>query len=224
MAKAPHPQASKIKRSGMAKWSRRAVRQHAWHVGEIAWAWNQLHAVLFTLFWELLDSDSWEVCYAIWHSFPSDSAQRAMLKSVAVARLTPQSRGLSAVQWVIKQTDSLSGHRNDAVHSAVVYTVQAGPPPKAILKPDEITSRKAALERLAAAPLDKTWRRLRGDLVALTDYSVRLVNTLPFLGTPEAPPWPLRPRLLVTPKSSRRPAPKGRRSRRAKPTAAASVN
>lgn len=92
-------------------------------IGELATTWNQLHDKLSDLFWTVLGSPIGAVPLAVWHSTPSDFAQRKMLRAATEARFNKASKERVELIWLLDVIDkSLTLKRNDALH-APLYIV-----------------------------------------------------------------------------------------------------
>jgi transposase-like protein len=99
------------------------------------------------------------------------------------------------------------GRRGQA-HTPIAFANKLSGDP--YLVPDWFTGKRAAVNRLQETPLDKAWRKIRGDLFALAAYAISIRI---FIATGAAAmPLPHRPRLLSLPKSN----PRKRRRRRAR--------
>ena len=192
-----------------------AVKRHARHAGEIIWCWNILHDQLFELLAALLidraEVRARLVAYAMWTPIQSDSLKRELVKEVAAGVLTSEPKVLDAVNWLLDRTSDLATHRNDVAHVPVKFAfigAITGRPPRVMLSPMSGSGRKAAIDRLLGQPTAETWRRVRGDLMALSRYAFFLSSNIRGI---ERAPWPRKPRLLcVQAKKKKRPK-KGRR-------------
>jgi hypothetical protein len=105
----------------------RLWRRHAHQAGEIAIAWNDLHASCYELFHSLTETkdQNTKISSSIWNSFQSDSAQRAMLLAVARSALPQNSRILAKIEWLINITNDLAKFRNDPIHTPIVFVIDS---------------------------------------------------------------------------------------------------
>ncbi len=196
--------------------------------------WNMLHEQLFLLFVAANDGTthmrSYEATYGIWHTIQSDKTQREMLEVAAKSRFGPYTdlyskkqhqtaldkKVLAAILWITKMAAELSMHRNDAAHSPVYFALREDSSPRDprfIVMPTA-SGRKQAVKRLSDAPTREIWRRVRGDLIALTGYASGY--RLALLSDGRAP-LPRKPRLLSVKQSPQKTSPKARRRPRKGP-------
>lgn len=163
-----------------------AYRTHTARIGEIVYLWNALHDNLFMTFLNLFGLDEYETAHGVWHAVQSDKVQREMLKNAATARLKPRLRRL--VHWVCKRQEKLSCYRNDFVHVSFYYAHE-----KQGYAPNDMTAKRAAVDRMSERDLDTLYTQLNGDLCALINYSdeiayrvghQRPAGPTPFLGKP----------------------------------------
>jgi len=147
-----------------------AIRLHARHTGEIVIAWNALQSSLFMLFAGLFgDIHKQHFAHKIWHTIQSDKTQRELLLNAAEAIFGVRCPALLAdIKWGLDRASQLSPYRNDAAHTAI-WTVEQ-PTGKRAVFPDPRTSRSPSIQRLANTPTAAIWRKVRGDLYALSAY------------------------------------------------------
>ena len=182
---------------------RAVTARHARHIGEIAWAWNSLQANLFGIFAAIVSPENLPLAHGLWHLIQSDKTQREMVIAAAQAGVADK-RMRDSIEWVCKQAERLSPHRNDAAHTpmAVEFTATY----TFTLAPNRIAARKQAVDRLSAFPTEKIWRAVRGDLLALSGYAGLL--TLKIRNVSVFAPSLRRPRLrslpALAPKRSRK--------------------
>jgi hypothetical protein len=199
-----------------------AVKRHARHVGEIVWCWNILADQLFFLLTALLVEKTsvraQAVAYGIWTPLQSDAAKRDIIRSVAAEVLSGDREQIEAINWLLDRTNELAVFRNDAAHVPVGFAFVGGlvgKKPVVRLSPRSASSRRQNVERLESQPIAKTWRRVRGDLMALSRYAHLLAFSIGAY-PPQPSPWPRRPRLLAVPAKTKASRRKGRRQPRAK--------
>jgi hypothetical protein len=68
------------------------IRAYAARTGLAAWAWNALHANLFTMFWFLISQGNASyhaTAHRIWHTIQNDSTQREMLLNRLLKKSLP---------------------------------------------------------------------------------------------------------------------------------------
>lgn len=153
-------------------------RKHAQRVGSAVLAWNQLHADLYMIFWNIVGLNGHpvdaQVAQALWHTIQSDFTQRQMLANAAKVHLGDNDQTLERLLWVIKQTDRLSAYRNIAAHTAINASKVISPQVRA----DPWSSRDAVRQRFALIDHDRFWKQLAGDLYALAHYVEWLADAL----------------------------------------------
>ena len=183
------------------------VDEHIRHVGEITFAWTQLQAALFAIFYALLRREH-KLAHGIWHSIRNDSAQRDMLLAAAEAKLSKKHKSvLNQIKWIVDCTSALSTHRNDLTHTplALDYDGDAG---VTYTIPDFVSGREASVTRLRQHNDRSQWRKVSGDLRALESYARYIgVRIMGGVNRPISGSWPRRPKLqsLVATKGSGRP-------------------
>jgi len=87
-------------------------------LGRVVIAWNDLHDSMGWIFSRLVGVDS-NLGFPIWNSVIADRGQREMLRAAAWSSPVLDNRAECAedIDWLCKQTDGLSGKRNDAIHA-----------------------------------------------------------------------------------------------------------
>lgn len=168
------------------------IRRHARQVGEIMFAWNGLHAALFSVFAAITDPDPQRTAAsAAWHKLPSDHARRAELLTAANGNLAQRPDLLANLAWAVARTGDLSPRRNVAAHTPMWMGVVGV---ERTVFPDLISARGADVATLVQAPISSTWRALRGDLNALAAYSGLIAMQMLWPGAmPKT--FPKRPKL-----------------------------
>jgi hypothetical protein len=189
---------------------RKPIALHARHAGEIIWCWNILADQLFEVFVSLTSDDdlsrSYDVAHALWHAVQSDAYKLGLLRSVAEIKLKNSPIEQAAVIWLTDCAGDLIKHRNDAAHVPVKFIIRS--PTDIGLSVDIASARTEAVYRLSTMPTAKIWRRLRGDLLALSGYAFCVAFTIRGVGHA---PWPHKPKLLCVPAKTHPKAKKGRR-------------
>lgn len=117
--------------------------------GRLVWTWNHLQDSLSRLFWRTTGVSNGALAYAIWHSTPSDLAQRKMLRAAAKVRYSAadDTAALEAIEWVLNKIDSSLVHnRNDAIHAPLIIEMTTEGNTR--IKPHDMTNnpRAASLE------------------------------------------------------------------------------
>jgi hypothetical protein len=106
---------------------RAAIELYHCQVGRVASAWNDLQMALGWIFERTVQSSGKNILGAIWHSQQSDRNQRRMLRAAVEAGAFSEwpiqlpKKAESDILWLIKEADSLSGRRDEALHSPVAF-------------------------------------------------------------------------------------------------------
>src|SRR3954470_9699664 len=84
---------------------RKATRPYATSLGELVFAWNDLHENLSKLFELAIKSPLRNMGTSIWHSTDSDFAQRKMLRAAVerASHLLPPQR--KDILWILNRID-----------------------------------------------------------------------------------------------------------------------
>ena len=164
--------------------TREADKRHARQIGTIIHAWNRAHAEVFGVFMRVVASGDYELAHAIWHSLATDSARRALLKSAVQVKLRSQKRFMNSTLWALSILDELAKDRNDAAHAEMVRYLDRMEP--------GISAKPASAKRLEERTIEGHWKKLAGDLQALSEYLMMISMNL-FLGNKT--PSCKRPRL-----------------------------
>lgn len=161
---------------------------YALELGLLVYAWNHLQDDLARLFSLMFGIGNDAAAFAVWHSTPSDLAQRKMLRAAAEVKLAKDRRTLDEIIWLLDKVDHmLSSKRNNAIHAPVVIKTGIG---GATIAPYEM-----ALNPRAAALKDKDiikeliW--YRDTAVELRKFSSALYRAI----ADDDEPWPNRPTL-----------------------------
>lgn len=146
------------------------IRAYAARTGLALWAWNSLHASLFLMFWFIIAKGNdfyQETARRIWNTLQSDSTQREMLLSVAIANLHHRRDVLKNIKWIIDTTNTLRTYRNIAAHAPIVFS------PYLEYRPDidVASTHDKARMRFREIKHDEFWDLLIGDLNALARYA-----------------------------------------------------
>ena len=139
------------------------IKRHKRQIGEIVYHWNAAQGALFHVFWALLGSEH-EAALGMWHSIQNDTTQRNLLKNLSKDAKTHTKSLRKSIIWACSMMDDLAVQRNIATH------VQVIPFDNEILA-NTSTSRPSAVRRTQVNSTDSIWRDLRGDLIALENYS-----------------------------------------------------
>jgi hypothetical protein len=115
------------------------IKKLATTVGEVVLAMNLLQAMLFAVFWKLLDltpneeREPFEVrlyvtidqAQNIWNAIASDATQRELMLAAAEGLIPPGTNQnpafLKRIKWLKLKADSLGRIRNDAAHLVVEF-------------------------------------------------------------------------------------------------------
>ena len=100
----------------------RAFENYTMAVGKVAYAWNYLHEKLARLFVAVIMAEHTpQTGLALWYSFDSDRLQRTLLEaaidSASYVRWEGRPKAREDLIWLMKKTNILANHRNDAVHA-----------------------------------------------------------------------------------------------------------
>ncbi len=103
----------------------KVFRPLAVELGWIIFEWNRLHEALAELFADLIDIDHEPLGFSIWYNTINERAQRDMLRA-AVTTIRKHATGrkltqLDEISWILGQLNELSGRRNNAIHSPLVF-------------------------------------------------------------------------------------------------------
>jgi len=198
--------------------------KYAHLLGEMVWAWNQLQHAFFLVFDKIAVHQTRRHSFpeSIWNAVANDRAQRDILEAVTKSILPEKDKVRSRIIWSLDAANRLSLHRNDLIHSAMIYlsTPTGGPR----MRP-AISMPTRRYDRLVETELPDLMARMRGDCMALSRYvsyvffelsAIERRDSLPFGPLPQKPQ--LRTLLLSRPAqaSNRQPrrSPKPRRQRR----------
>ena len=152
----------------------KAFQPYATALGQLVFAWNDLHVALAMLFCTIMAGDGFSnPALAVWHGLKSDRSQRDIL--IAAARAVVLNGGseelAEEVTWICKQADAIEEVRNNAVHSPLWGTLnQAG---TAEIQP------VTGLGHIRAAKLSRTellseFRWCRDAATTLRDHATRI--------------------------------------------------
>jgi hypothetical protein len=135
-----------------------------------------------------------------------------MLLAVARADANVPKKLFDHLEWIMKCVKKLSESRNDAIHTHVIFIEHIG---GVATIPHKLSARRQAIDRLRVSPTAAHWRKVCGDLNALTDFCHAIYEHSVVAGLQGT--WPHRPPLLTIPKMKRKSSKKARRRRLAKP-------
>jgi hypothetical protein len=160
------------------------LANHNRRVGEVVHAYNNAQASFFILFYRLVGED-YQLASKLWHTQPSDSAQRSLLDPFVQSRIR-RKLVRNGLIWALKAMNELSTFRNDAVHSEMLWYYEKLVP--------GLSTKPERRKRLLELPFEQIWRKLRGDLWAIAVYVSDLDQDVQ-LDNPR--PSTERPRLLL---------------------------
>ena len=140
-------------------------------IGRVNIIWNDLHYVIFEIFWLLLRRDS-VAATALFFSTQSDRAQRKMVASLAKARFGEGSNEANLIISTLELANKLAGRRNDVIHAMWDWA-----------HPDGLSVIAESSKRLAR----KDWRRelenlheeIAGAALKIADLLEALIPTVP---------------------------------------------
>jgi hypothetical protein len=166
------------------------IAVHARLVGEVIWAWNELHRSLAFVFFHMIECPNPMMGHSIWGVL-QDRQQRDVLD----AAMHAHSFGdpfTKRIRWTLGAVNKLSVYRNDFVHAAMGRRLGPGG-----LPPSNIGAPFGRLVRMHSADTARVLKALRGDLIQLHEY---VDNVYRRKKAPNKfPSWPRRP-VLRTPK------------------------
>jgi len=185
----------------------RHYRPYALALGHLVYSWNHLHDALAELFWTVSGIKEGVIAFSIWHSTPSDLAQRKMLRAAAKANPNIGDDERADILWVLKAIDdSLAHKRNDALHAPLEFLTRFTTEP--ILQPRTFPTGSPRALSLAGKDMlsEFAWYRKTAEVLA---RHVALIDR--YFARPERRTWPERPKL---PHLARETTPKARSHRK----------
>ena len=185
------------------QFTRGEFRPHATTLGQLIFAWNDLHEQLAAIYWTLAGYSDDAV--AEWNKRKVDDHKRDLIRRWVNA-LPPAHRNLAVnmwndVLWLVKTIDNLAEFRNDAAHAPVTIV-----PELLLARRDNFTagvvSNSACRNRRALNLIRKDllaeFRWQRNVAIKLRDYALNVDRAL----SDEHTPWPNRPKWPERPKSA----------------------
>jgi hypothetical protein len=173
----------------------RVLKLVAIELGWLLYEWNRLQEALAELFRDVVSPDNSNVMFAIRHSTPNDRTQREMLRAALDAtyrNIQPKPQIYNDVTWILSQLEPLSGRRNVAVHSPLVFIRDVGPTASQYeLSPMHFFGNPRA-KQLKGKVLIEEFKWYRDHISRLAEYAELLHFGLAFEGDY---PWPGRPEL-----------------------------
>ncbi|MBC8038792.1 MAG: hypothetical protein H7X89_16430 [Rhizobiales bacterium] len=104
----------------------KALKEYSTGLAQLIIEWNYLHENLAKLFCRTIDTINAAVPLAIWHSIRSDLVQRQILRAAAEERYAHEKKTRDEIIWLLDKIDhSLSGKRNDVIHSPISLVTNA---------------------------------------------------------------------------------------------------
>lgn len=189
--------------TGQDRW---AVRDYTRRVGEVVWAWNELHEAFALTFCKLVDPENFLMGMTLWVTLTSDSTQRSALEAAISASWSRVlgKRERAALRWALKQTTELSQYRNDVVHGITGWLltekgtrVHLAYFPNPMGRLMRYVAREDAEGNIQQGPdLHKLTPKLRGDLMQLAGYVRSIALSLREQPRPQLP---RRPKLQLPP-------------------------
>jgi hypothetical protein len=167
----------------------KAVRRHATILGEILWAWNDLHRDFAMIFTRLAETKNPSVGPAIWAAINTDRSQRETLAAIAPWALGDASRRTNQILWAIKAANSIATYRNDLVHSPMGFRLGSE---RVEATASYFGNPFNRIIRLKSVDMDRLVRVLRDDIVRLDAYVAALMRAAHH---EKPPPLPRRPRM-----------------------------
>jgi hypothetical protein len=173
----------------------RVFRPLAIELGWIVYEWNRLHAAMGELFADVVSKDNLGIGLSIWNCnsiITNERAQRAMLRAAIDGRWPGSSkpRAHQDIGWILNKVDALAFARNRAIHSPLVFLINALSGAIEISPMHFFGNPRA--DELTGKSLLEEYRWYRDHLSKLADFAIPLHFAINF---PEHA-WPDRPRLL----------------------------
>lgn len=167
------------------EWKRtlEAAGPHILAQGEVVYAANLLHDQFYRVFSYALSLERpdefgaeqrfHDHALAIWHCSQADSQQRKM--AVTAISSVPTKLNLrpiiTRIEWAKTQADSIGEYRNLLAHNPVTFRgMQVGKTIRFVPAFGGESTRPIHRQRLAMVEGLRFWRRLRNDLIKLSDY------------------------------------------------------
>jgi len=166
--------------------NRAAMRQHNARVGAVIHAYNSSHAAVLMVVLGAAGKDSHQAARSLWFNHSTDAAQREFAAIYCRDNFGIRPPIRRAINWALNALKELARHRNDAAHSDMIWHYDR-------LQPGLIT-KDAAYARMQEQPFEAIWKKLQGDLSALSNYLMDL-----YLDVVNNNTWPSsrRPKLLL---------------------------
>jgi hypothetical protein len=182
--------------------------KHATEIGHLVFAWARLQQNLGHLFAAVVRASDPQIGLGIWGALKSDRTQRDILEAAAKVVLADRPDAEADVLWLLKAAGDRTTGRNDAVHTAFLFTTDDDGD---IVPVPDVVNSPGRLERFKDKDLPELFARQRDDLTELYRFTAALTDQfLPIEG--ERPPWPERPQLRS---SDQPPSRKGERRQNA---------
>lgn len=182
---------------------------YALELGLLVYSWNHLQDELARLFSVIVGLPTrTEMALAIWHSTPSDLAQRKMLRAAIEVVFAKNKPAKDDLIWLLDKVDqSLSGKRNNAIHAPVVIRTGFH---GATIAPYELALNPRAIA-LRGKDIVNELIWYRDTAVALRQYCSLLVRSLTKSEPDTWPKRPLLPHLIQQTKAKEKPLAKPRK-------------
>jgi hypothetical protein len=167
----------------------RHFRPYAVELGKLVYAWNDMQEKLVGLFCAVTKIPTSAIPKAIWHSTPSDLAQRNMLRAATEVNPAINDAEREDILWLLNKINrSLSVKRNDAIHAPLIFWTNAL---GISVEPSDYSLSPRA-QSLKGKDILKEFTWYRQTAEALADYADAMRHALQFPGTWS---WPEKPRL-----------------------------
>lgn len=163
----------------------------ATELGKLVYAWNELHEHLGHLFDFVINPKMPGAALAAWRAVENDRTQRTMLRfSVEHAAHRIDKATLDEILWVLEKANSLTEHRNNAIHSP--YAVFTGTDGKTEILPLDFFGNPRA-RKLGGKDLIAEFQWCYACAQTLSGYAVALGSSLVSgLPMPDRPTMPER--------------------------------
>lgn len=146
-------------------------QNHITKVGEITWAWNELHGWYLLMFLALLDKDDDLIGTSIWNSLKADSAQRGILLGLLKYKLKDVDL-LKEVKWCLDRTNDINPYRNALVHVQMLPSMDDEGLKAHFYGPYEPSRKIEVLNDLSV------YQKLMQDIAELSIYALHLYQRI----------------------------------------------
>jgi hypothetical protein len=191
---------NKQKRHRGLQFTAREFQAHATALGQLIFAWNDLHEQLAGIYWTLAGYADDAV--AVWNKATVDKHKRKLIRewvnALPVARRAMATGMWDDVIWLVDKVDVLADFRNDAAHTPVTieresFLATGDNFTAGVISNNAWGNRRA--RNLMRKSLLAEFRWQRNVATKLRDYALNIERALSDDHTPwpSRPEWPNRP-------------------------------